>query len=563
MQSGLQAFLAFLPIGTIIILLLGFGKSAKKSMPIALLCLVVVGYFYWQVNPYQLAASGLQGFVIAFEILYIIFGAILLLNTIKYSGALQVINRSFFDISADRRIQVIIVAWLFGCFLEGAAGYGTPAAIVAPLLVALGFPAMAAVVIGLMVQSTPVTFGAVGTPVLIGLQGGLDSDVIRTMLLTNKMTLLEYLQLITNNAAFFHSIVGTFMPLLMCMMLTRFFGRNKSWGEGLSIAPFAILAGLAFTIPYFLTAYYLGPEFPSLFGALIGMPICIYCAKKGILVPQDTWDFPERNQWEPKWLSSVSLESKKISMADGNRIIPLWKAWAPYLVLALFLVISRLDYLPIKQWMLDAVLEWPKVFGTSIDISSKPLYLPGTVIICTVLFTFLFYGTPFKTAKKAINNSFRISIKAGVVLIFTVPLVRIYINSGTNSSSYSSMPIAMADWVAESVGGVWPFFAPFVGALGAFIAGSNTVSNLMFSLFQYGVATELTLPPVIILALQAVGAAAGNMIAIHNIVAASATVGLLGREGDILKKTILPTLYYLFSVGLLGLIFVYIFKFSI
>lgn len=114
------------------------------------------------------------------------------------------------------------------------------------------------------------------------------------------------------------------------------------------------------------------------------------------------------------------------------------------------------------------------------------------------------------------------------------------------------MPIAMAEWVAQNVGAVWPFFAPSIGALGAFIAGSNTVSNLMFSLFQFGVATSLALPSALIVALQAVGAAAGNMIAIHNVVAASATVGLLGQEGNVLRKTIFPTAYYVALVGLLG-----------
>lgn len=116
------------------------------------------------------------------------------------------------------------------------------------------------------------------------------------------------------------------------------------------------------------------------------------------------------------------------------------------------------------------------------------------------------------------------------------------------------MPIVMAEWVAVNVGNVYPLFAPSIGALGAFIAGSNTVSNLMFSFFQFGVAERLMMPTTIIVALQAVGAAAGNMIAIHNVVAAAATVGYLGNEGIVLRKTIIPTLYYLLLVGILGLV---------
>ena len=160
--------------------------------------------------------------------------------------------------------------------------------------------------------------------------------------------------------------------------------------------------------------------------------------------------------------------------------------------------------------------------------------------------------------RAAFRSSSKVLAGAGVVLVFTVPMVRVYINSDVNGADLLSMPLAMAEFVAGGVGSVWPFFAPMTGALGAFIAGSNTVSNLMFSAFQFGVAERLAMSTVMIVALQAVGAAAGNMIAVHNVVAASATVGLLGKEGSTLRKTILPTVYYLLVVGVLGLIAVHV-----
>ena len=163
--------------------------------------------------------------------------------------------------------------------------------------------------------------------------------------------------------------------------------------------------------------------------------------------------------------------------------------------------------------------------------------------------------------RRAVFDSSRVLIGAGFVLVFTVPMVRVYINSNfdVDLAAQDSMPIAMANWVAAHVGGVWPAFAGVIGALGAFIAGSNTVSNLMFAKFQFGVAEKLGVSTPMVVALQAVGAAAGNMIAIHNVVAASATVGFLGQEGATLRKTILPTLYYLFVIGVLGLLGVYVF----
>ena len=143
----------------------------------------------------------------------------MLLNTLKHSGAIVVIREGFNNISPDRRIQVIIIAWLFGSFIEGASGFGTPAAIAAPLLVAIGFPAMAAVMAGMMIQSTPVSFGAVGTPILIGVNKGLDTQTISAQLEAAGSSWDVYLQVITSQVAITHAIAGTMIPLFMIVML--------------------------------------------------------------------------------------------------------------------------------------------------------------------------------------------------------------------------------------------------------------------------------------------------------------------------------------------------------
>jgi len=232
-------------------------------------------------------------------------------------------------------------------------------------------------------------------------------------------------------------------------------------------------------------------------------------------------------------------------------------AWAPYGVLAVLLVISRLPQLPVGRWLRAPELRWDAILGSGISASSTPFYLPGFILVLAVLVTFFLHRMRWPQLRSALRDSGRVLMGAGFVLVFTVPMVRVYINSEVNGAGFLSMPIAMAEWVAIHVGQVWPFFAGVTGALGAFIAGSNTVSNLMFSAFQSGVAHQLGISMVTVVALQAVGAAAGNMIAIHNVVAASATVGLLGREGSTLRKTILPTLYYLLVIGILGLLAVH------
>lgn len=553
MSLGVQALLAVLPIMTAAILLIGMRIAARIAMPIVYVLAAVIGLFLWQMSLAQIAAATIQGLFVTFDILFIIFAAILLLNTLKHSGGVAAIRSGFATISPDRRIQVVLITWLFGSFIEGASGFGTPAAITAPLLVALGFPALAAVMLGMMVQSTPVTFGAVGTPILVGVRGGLENPDITAQLADVGLTFGEYLQIVTSNVVVIHAIVGTVMPLFMIVMMTRFFGANRSWTEGLSAWKFALLGGFAFTIPYLLTGLALGPEFPSMLGALIGLFIMTTAAKRGFLVPEDTWDFAPSDHWPQDWIGSIepNLDTTPARMST-------LRAWTPYFLVAGLLVLTRLPQFPIGDWLRQFVIGWDGILGTQISAVSTPLYLPAAILSLVAVLTVGLHRMRVEQFGTALGESTKTLLGAGFVLIFTVPMVRIYINSDVNDLGLQSMPIAMADWVSMNVGAIWPFFAPFIGALGAFIAGSNTVSNLMFTLFQHGVATALGISAAMVVALQAVGAAAGNMIAIHNVVAASATVGLLGQEGTTLRRTLLPTLYYLIATGTLGLIAIWV-----
>jgi lactate permease len=407
----------------------------------------------------------------------------------------------------------------------------------------------------MMVQSTAVTFGAVGTPVLVGIQGGLGGEAFAADLAAAGMSTVDYLRAVTSRAVLLHATAGVLMPTWMVVMMTRFFGENRSWTEGLKILPFTLFGGLAFVVPYVLFGTFLGPEFPSLLGAPVGLVIVVTAARKGFLMPPDTWSLPERASWKDEWVSG--LEDEMADIPDEGRIsIPM--AWMPYLLLGVLLVLTRLPGLPLGGWLKAPAVSWTDIFGTGISATTTPLYLPGFILLVVVVLTAWLHRMEPRDVAAAVRSSGRVLLGAGVVLVFTVPMVRVYINSDVNGAGILSMPIAMAEWVAGNVGAIWPLFAGVTGALGAFIAGSNTVSNLMFSAFQYGVAERLAMSTVTIVALQAVGAAAGNMIAIHNVVAASATVGLLGREGSTLRKTILPAMYYLVVIGLLGLMAVHV-----
>ncbi len=549
MSPSLLALLAFAPILLAAILLIGLRWPAKHAMPLVFAMTATIALFFWEMSFNRILASTLQGLVVTAGILWIIFGAILLLNTLKHSGGIQSIRAGFMTISPDRRVQAIIIAWLFGCFIEGASGFGTPAAIVAPLLVAIGFPAMAAVMLGMLVQSTPVSFGAVGTPIIIGITSGLDSEAVGAQLLANGSDWASFLQLITNQVAIVHAIVGTVIPLIMVLMLTRFFGKEKSWKAAVEIIPFALFAGVAFTIPYAATGILLGPEFPSLLGGLIGLAIVTTAARFNFLTPKTTWDFAPAKEWPSEWLGSIEMKLDNLT----SKPMSSWLAWLPYVLVGLLLVISRV-FPSVGSAMKSVVIKFPNILGEAgINADFMPLYLPGGILVFVACSAYFLHRMQWQHFRSALSESSRVLLGAGFVLLFTVPMVRILINSGVNAADIPSMPIAMARFIADSVGGIYPLLAPSIGALGAFIAGSNTVSNMMFSQFQFGVAENLGISTAIIVAGQAVGAAAGNMIAIHNVVAASATVGLLGQEGSTLRKTIWPTMYYVFFTGLIVL----------
>ena len=552
MQPGMLALFAFLPILLAAILLIGFRWPARTAMPLVYLVTAAIGFFVWNMSAGRILASTLQGLVITLGLLWIIFGAILLLNTLKHSGGITAIRRGFATISPDRRIQAIIIAWLFGCFIEGASGFGTPAAIAAPLLVAIGFPAMAAVLLGMLVQSTPVSFGAVGTPIIVGVNSGLDTATIGAQLTAQGSSWAAYLQQITSSVAITHAIVGTVMPLVMVIMLTRFFGKEKSWRAGFEVLPFALFAGLAFTLPYVATGIFLGPEFPSLLGGLIGLAIVTTAARMKFLVPKQTWDFADAKDWPAEWLGTVEMKLDDLTV----RPMSAFRAWVPYVLVGALLVISRV-FPAVGATLKSVSIAFKDILGQT-GVSIEPLFLPGGILVAVVLITYVLHRMRAAELGAAIKESSSVLLSAGFVLLFTVPMVRILINSGVNASDLPSMPIAMARFVADSVGSIYPLLAPSIGALGAFIAGSNTVSNMMFSQFQFGVAHTLGISGAMIVAIQAVGAAAGNMVAIHNVVAASATVGLLGREGATLRKTIWPTLYYVLFTGIIGLVAIYL-----
>ncbi|MGE8548242.1 MAG: L-lactate permease [Alcaligenes sp.] len=550
-MSLVYTLLALAPLAVVFLLMVVMGRSATLSMGTAYVVTAALALLVWGSQATVVAAATINGVVTALTLLFIVFGAVLLLNTLKVGGALAAIRQGFMDVSPDRRVQVIIVAWLFGSLIEGSSGFGTPSAVGAPLLLALGFPAMAAVMAVLVIQSTPVSFGAVGTPMLVGVRSGVDNkaDVAAAIA---PMQPMEYLQQIVENVALLHALTGFVIPLLLCGLLTRFFGERRSFAEGLGAWKFALFAGVAFTVPYYLIAVVLGPEFPSMLGAMVGLVIVVTAARKGWFQPSQTFDFPDRRQWPSHWLGTVNMDD---ASRQGPRFSVL-RAFSPYVLVVLLLILTR-TVPSVKAWLTgpDATLKVDGILGTGISASAQLLYSPGAILILVSLACIAIFSMSGRQYMAGVKDSLRTMGSAAPALLLAVPMVQVFINSAAADGSIASMPLVLAQGAAAAAGQAWPTISPWVGSLGAFIAGSNTVSNMMFAYFQFSTAQQIGLnldQSAVVVALQAVGGAAGNMICVHNVVAAGAVVGMLGREGEIVRKTLIPMVYYVIQAGLIG-----------
>lgn len=562
MNVLILSLLSFLPILVVAIFLVMLRWPASRAMPLAYITAAGLGLWVWQLPVNQVAAATVNGLIVALTLLYIIFGAILVLNTLQQSGAIKVIRQGFINISPDRRIQVILIAWLFGSFIEGSSGFGTPAAVAVPLLVGLGFPAMAAVVSGMIIQSTPVSFGALGTPILVGVGTGLSGDDSVYQFIqqagisgaTTEAVGRPLLELIAQKVAILHAITGTFIPLFVVALMTRFFGANKSFTEGLRVWKFALFAAFSMTIPYIIAAHIFGPEFPSIFGGMVGLLIVIPAAKAGWFMPDEdeVWDFPDKSKWDPEWSGLQQTSTEQVTEGESPKM-SIMIAWSPYFLLALLLIITRVPALGVNTFLQSFAFEWSNIFNSTVGTGNiQLLYSPAAIFIVVSLATFFMHRMNINSYGLAVKDSCQNMLKVSLPLLTTVPMVQVFLNSQDGLAGYAKMPNALAEGVAELAGSAWPIFSTFIGGFGAFVAGSNTVSNMTFSLFQFGVGERIGVDPTWVVALQAVGGAAGNVVCVHNVVAASAVVGLLGKEGLVIRKTLPVFVYYALLAGSMG-----------
>lgn len=571
MTTGFAALLAFLPILLALVLMAGFRWPSTKAMPLSFIVTAVIALLAWQLPAMRVLALTLAGFWDAFGILIIVFGALLIYYTLQASGAMETIQAGMQKVSPDRRIQVIIIGYMFEAFIEGAAGFGTPAALGAPLLLGLGFPPLCAAVMCLCFNSFPVTFGAVGTPVIKGFASVEEPalQALNSMGLEGVDAAMVYKH-IGEYATLIHFPMIFILPIFLLGFMTRFWGKNKSWKEGFAMWKYCIMAAVSFAVPYYLLAWLAGPEIPSMMGGIIGLGLIVWLTKKGVCVPKDVWTFADQKEWDADWSGEIKASDVKEFKQHMSQL----KAWMPYVLCGIILVITRVPAFGIKPLINDPMfsLGFTNILGEEgVNSSIAILNLPGTIpFILVAVFTIFYHGMrkDDEIGTNKVQTAWSTAIKKmkapTIAMLASVALVSIFKGSSASEvvigdSANISMPMAMAQLMASAFAPVWPGLISFIGGLGAFITGSNTVSDMLFANFQWDAATALNYGPnqhFVAVAAQGVGGAMGNMICIHNIVSACAVLGLIGREGQILRKTWIPFVLYGLFAGLMVFILV-------
>lgn len=463
--------LALVPFAVLTYLLLIQKVSPAKTLTTVYLLTGVLLFFFWDAEPGLLMAASLKGVVIGLELFLIIIGVMLLFFLLKYTGKLDDLEQFFKAYSDDQRIHVIIIGWFFVSFLEGVAGFGTPAAIAAPLLVVLGVKPMVAVILTLMADSAAVAFGAFGTTVVVGVASSVpDAD----------------LAAVTATTGWIAGFPGLFVPLALLIVHSYFTEQRLTRPYIL----FALASGAAFSVPFLLTARFLGPELPSVVGSVVGLIVIMLLLRAGFF-------FNDRKQLPP--------------------VKPVLGALFPYALVVALLFASRANLLGFGDLLFS--------IGTMVyfnEMVAHPIsaFSPGVLIL--IAFGLAYWRSPNPQCFEAFGKA----VPALLVLIPTLAFAQLIITSSLTQEA------GIPELVASLFSGtsyLYLLFAPLIGAFGSFIAGSATVSNLMLGAVQASAAAYNDLPQTLVLALQVTGAAAGNMIAIHNIVAVLAVVNM--QEG--------------------------------
>jgi lactate permease len=511
-------FLAALPIVFLIVVMTKpnpLPATVAFSLAAALAFIVRLSYFRTAFP--LLSAAVISGLLDALTPISIVFGAIFFFVALEKSGAMDVLQEWLREISSNPVAQLMLVGWAFVFLIEGACGFGTPAALAAPMLVGLGFPAMRVALLCIIFNATPTAFGAVGTPMWFGFE----------LLELPQSELIE----IGAKTAVLQSIAALIIPVVALRFVV-------DWGVIRRNLGFIYLSLLSCVVPMLAVAW-INYEFPAVIGGVVGLIATILLARFGIGLERQETAEPRRGP-----LLSV----------------PVLVALTPLIVTVVILLVTRIPVLGLRGLLTSPVPNLPislgglgeltispslvvqirNILGQGLDWSHAILYVPSIIpFLLTALLAFLLFRSPMGTLPVALHQTLGRIGKPVIALFGALVFVNLLMVGGDRAST-----IILGDALASVAGGAWKYFAPFLGALGSFFSGSTTISNLTFGGIQASIAQDIGMDPGTLLALQCAGAAMGNMITIHNIVAVCAVLSLVNVEGEILKKAFLPVILY-------------------
>ncbi|MFH1218533.1 MAG: L-lactate permease [Candidatus Peregrinibacteria bacterium] len=504
------------------IVLLVFLMAKRKSMPsyyalpLVAVLLYLLKIFYFESDLELMNATVVEGLLTAWTPILVVWGAIFIFESMENTGGLNIIRKWLNYVTTNKVGQLMIIGWAFMFLVEGASGFGTPAALAAPLLVGLGFRPLKVAVFCLIMNSIPVTFGAVGIPVWFGLgQLGLSES---------ELLMAGF------KAGIIHFAAALVIPLIALSFVVK-------WREVFKNIGFIYLSILSCTVPYLALAYY-NYEFPSLVGGAFGLVLTVLFAIFGIGLRR----------------------GKKERFIGVLRVPKLVRALFPIWGTIILLVATRIKQFGIGEILTSTahtfevglggvvdfsvssslVLGLKNIFGTGVNWSHSLLYVPSLIPFFLVGFlSFLFFRGKKGVVKKTWNEAWGRIKKPILALSGALVFVKLLMVGGDGA-----LTMIIGKTLADLAGNYWQFFASYLGALGAFFAGSNTISNLTFGGIQQAVAQDLGLNVTTILGAQSAGGAMGNMICIANIVAVCSVLNLKEKMGEILKRTVVPMLIY-------------------
>ena len=499
--------LAVSPIAVVLMGILAFKKPAMKVAPVGLIWTMLLAFTYFNItglafkeNVAVMDALLWKGIKEGLKIVAMVFGAFVILNTLKRTGAIEDVKNTVARVSGqDRRVQLIVVGMLVPIFLEGAAGAGAPAAIAAPFLVALGFDPITAIAVALLGDATPCSWGGAG---LTTINGG--ASLVEAGISTNAL----------NSAMVgrIHMFGALIIPFIMVGLA---FGRKGYKG----ILPYLCYAGVTTGTVMFLLSNYVGPEVTSMGTGLISILLSVLFVK---LVPINTPD-------EYKYQFSSGVKQKYTP----------WQAMSPY--------IYMLVMLPAVRYGVPAVMGQKEGFAFLCTFGYI-VWVDIVIFICGLL-----GAATLHVKKDELFEIFRATAKNVVPVLITMGslLVLAYIMQ----SSTTGMMSLIAGDIANLAGILYPAAAVLIGSLGSFVTGTGLGSNIMFAGMHTEAAAALGMNPITVFAGQNAGASLGNLICPNNTVAACATVGEVGNENKVMKKTLVAFLIVLCTYMVLALLY--------